>query len=85
MKYQYTHLLLKYIKSLKKEYDFFEKFFTNLFPESLVVFSHAFSFSYHFNNMIKGLVYLQDIIFFSSFILFFLFANIVCLEQKKES
>ena len=43
----------------------------------------SFSFLTHFNSVARGVVELPDLVFFVSFIMFWLFANAVTIELKK--
>jgi ABC-2 type transport system permease protein len=59
------------------------QFFSGWAPESLVSVISSFSFLSHFNSVAKGVIDLRDVIFFVSFIAFWLFANAVVIEWKK--
>jgi ABC-2 type transport system permease protein len=58
-------------------------FFSGWAPEFMIEAISSFSFLTHFDAISKGVVDIRDIIFFTSFIAFWLFANAVLLEIKK--
>lgn len=58
-------------------------FFSGWAPEFLVETIGSFSFLSHFDSIGKGVIDLRDIVYFTSLIAFWLFANAVILELKK--
>ena len=58
-------------------------FFTGWAPQFMINAISGMSFLTHFNSITKGVIDLRDIIFFVSFIVCWLFANIVLVEMKK--
>ena len=58
-------------------------FFRAWAPEFLVSAISSMSFLTHFDQITKGLINLTDIIFYLSLIIFWLFATMVVIEQKK--
>lgn len=52
-------------------------------PEILVSAIGSLSFLTHFNQIVAGVINLPDIIFYLSMIVFWLFANVIIIEQKK--
>jgi ABC-2 type transport system permease protein len=58
-------------------------FFDSWLPRVFVDIIASFSFLTHFNEIKKGLIGLNDLIFFFSLMGVFLFANTVVLDLKK--
>ena len=58
-------------------------FFSSWAPEFMIEAISSFSFLTHFDAISKGVVDIRDIIFYTSCIAFWLFANAVLLEIKK--
>ena len=58
-------------------------FFRPWAPEIVVQTIASMSFLTHFSAILKGVIDLRDLIFFSSLITFWLFANIIIIDQKK--
>jgi ABC-2 type transport system permease protein len=58
-------------------------FFSSWAPEFIVETISSFSFLTHFNAIGKGVIYLNDVIYFMSLITFWLFANVILIELKK--
>lgn len=54
-------------------------------PQAIVDVVSSFSFLTHFDSILKGVVDIRDIVFFGSFIAFFLYANVLAIEAKKGS
>lgn len=54
-------------------------------PQAIVDVISSFSFITHFDSILKGVVDIRDIIFFSSLIAFWLYATILAIEAKKSS
>ncbi|MFT5050227.1 MAG: ABC-2 type transport system permease protein [Chlamydiales bacterium] len=52
-------------------------------PEIVVDAVRSFSFLTHFNGITRGVIELRDLLFFSSLIAFFLYANAVIVDLKK--
>lgn len=59
--------------------------FSSWAPQAIVEVISSFSFLAHFDSILKGVVDIRDIIFFSSLIAFFLYANVLAIEAKKGS
>ena len=59
------------------------QFFSSWAPQAIVDLIASFSFLSHFNSIAKGVIDLRDIIYFVSFIAFWLFANAVLVEWNK--
>ncbi len=59
------------------------QFFSSWAPQAIVDVIASFSFLSHFNSIAKGVIDLRDIIYFVSFIAFWLFANAVLVEWNK--
>tara|TARA_B100000676_G_C18085475_1_gene854671 strand:+ start:2146 stop:2880 length:735 start_codon:yes stop_codon:yes gene_type:complete len=59
------------------------QFFSSWAPQAIVDLIASFSFLSHFNSISKGVIDLRDIIYFVSFIAFWLFANAVLVEWNK--
>jgi ABC-2 type transport system permease protein len=59
------------------------QFFSSWAPQELVDVIASFSFLNHFNSIAKGVIDLRDVIYFVSFIAFWLFANAVLVEWNK--
>ena len=59
------------------------EFFSGWAPRSLLDAVAHFSFLEHFRDLARGVVDLRDVVFFASTIVFFLFANVVTVEYKK--
>ncbi|OED41158.1 hypothetical protein AB833_10405 [Chromatiales bacterium (ex Bugula neritina AB1)] len=60
-------------------------FFSGWAPQSVLVSVANFSFLEHFKGISRGLIQLQDLVFFLSTIVFFLFATVVTVELKKNA
>jgi ABC-2 type transport system permease protein len=58
-------------------------FFQGWLPQIIVDAISSLSFLTHFNDIQRGVIDLRDIIFFSSFIICWLFANVILVEMKK--
>lgn len=58
-------------------------FFRAWAPELLVRTVASMSFLSHFGSVMKGVIELRDILFFTSLIVFWLFANIVVIDIRK--
>ncbi len=58
-------------------------FFSGWAPQVLVEAISGLSFLTHFDGLAKGVIDLRDIIFFVSFIVFWLFANAILIEARK--
>ncbi|MCW5732286.1 MAG: ABC transporter permease subunit [Alphaproteobacteria bacterium] len=58
-------------------------FFAGWAPAFMVELVGSFSFLRHFNAIIDGVIDLRDVVFFTSLILLFLFANAIAVEVKK--
>jgi len=52
-------------------------------PEIVVDAVRSFSFLTHFNGITRGVIEVRDLLFFSSLIAFFLYANAVIVDLKK--
>lgn len=61
------------------------QFFSAWAPDVLVELISSFSFLSHFQSIAKGVIDLRDVIYFTSLMAFFLFANAVLIEWKKAS
>ena len=59
------------------------QFFSSWAPQAIVDVIASFSFLSHFNSIAKGVIDLRDIIYFVSFIAFWLFANAVLVEWNE--
>ena len=59
--------------------------FSSWAPQAIVDVISSFSFLTHFESILRGVVDIRDIIFFSSLIAFFLYANVLAIESKKGS
>ncbi len=59
--------------------DFFQAWLPQIFVNAI----SSLSFLTHFNDIERGVIDLRDIIFFSSFIVIWLFANVILVEMKK--
>ena len=60
-------------------------FFEAWAPQALINTIASFSFLTHFESISKGVIDLRDIIYFSVLICFWLFANVVAIDNKKGS
>ncbi|MBI2800813.1 MAG: ABC transporter permease subunit [Gammaproteobacteria bacterium] len=60
-------------------------FFRAWAPQALVDAISSFSFLTHFSSIQKGVIDLRDVVFFSSLIAFFLYANMLAIDAKKSS
>lgn len=60
-------------------------FFSAWSPEWVVDLIASFSFSTHFDSIIEGVIDIRDVIYFSTLIALFLYANAVVVEFKKAS
>jgi len=58
-------------------------FFSDWAPQVLVNAISSLSFLTHFNAIIKGVIDLRDIIYFLSFIICWLMANVILVDMKK--
>jgi ABC-2 type transport system permease protein len=58
-------------------------FFTGWLPQVIINAISGMSFLSHFNDIVKGVIDLRDIIFFASFIGCWLYANVLLVELKK--
>ncbi|MDP6183732.1 MAG: ABC transporter permease subunit [Gammaproteobacteria bacterium] len=54
-------------------------------PQAIVDVISSFSFLTHFESILKGVVDIRDIVFFASLIAFWLYANVLAIEAKKNS
>ncbi len=63
--------------------DLVLNFFRVWAPEILVETIASFSFLTHFNAVTKGVIELRDMVFFTTLIVFWLFANVVIVELRK--
>ncbi len=60
-------------------------FFKGWAPQAIVDVIASFSFFTHFDSIKKGVIDARDMIFFTTLIAFWLYANIVTIEAKKAS
>jgi len=60
-------------------------FFKDWLPQIIVNAISSMSFLTHFNAIIKGVIDLRDIIFFVSFIVCWLMANVIVVNMKKSN
>lgn len=58
-------------------------FFQSWAPQTLVNTIASFSFLTHFSNITRGVIDIRDLIYFLSFIAFWLYVNGVVIEMKK--
>ncbi len=58
-------------------------FFRAWAPELLIRTIASMSFLTHFSSVMKGVIELRDIVFFTSLIVFWLFANIIVIDIRK--
>lgn len=58
-------------------------FFKGWAPAFLLQAISSFGFLSHFDSITKGIIDLRDLVYFASFIAFWLFANVVVIEMKK--
>ena len=58
-------------------------FFSGWAPQAVVDAVSSFSFLTHFNSIQKGVIDLRDIIFFTSLIAVWLYANMLAIESGK--
>ncbi len=58
-------------------------FFTGWLPQMLLDMLGQFSFLTNYNEIVKGVLELRSVVYFASLIVFWLFVNILVLEQKK--
>lgn len=58
-------------------------FFSGWAPQVVVDTISSFSFLTHFNSITKGVIQLRDLVYFTSLIAFWLFANAVVIERTK--
>ena len=65
--------------------DLVLNFFRGWAPEVVVRTIASMSFLTHFSAVMKGVIDLRDLIFFSSLIAFWLFASIIVIDLKKAS
>jgi ABC-2 type transport system permease protein len=61
------------------------KSFEGWLPQALINTIASFSFLTHFESISKGVIDLRDIIYFAVLISFWLFANVVAIDNKKGS
>ena len=54
-------------------------------PQAIIDVISSFSFLTHFDSILKGVIDLRDIFFFSSLIAFWLYANILAIEINKSN
>ena len=59
------------------------EFFSGWAPRALLDVVAGFSFLEHFKDIARGVIDVRDVVFFSSMIVFFLFANVVAVEYRK--
>jgi ABC-2 type transport system permease protein len=52
-------------------------------PEIIVEAVRSFSFLTHFSAITRGVIDMRDLLFFSSLIAFFLYANAVIVDLRK--
>jgi ABC-2 type transport system permease protein len=60
-------------------------FFQGWAPQAIVEVISSFSFLTHFYSIRKGVIDLRDVIYFTTLIAFWLYANTVVVEAKKAS
>ena len=60
-------------------------FFSAWAPQWTVDLIASFSFLTHFEAIIEGVIDIRDLIYFSTLIGFFLYANAIVIEFKKAS
>ena len=60
-------------------------FFQGWAPQTLIDAIASLSFLTHFDSIKKGVIDIRDIIFFGVFISFWLYANVVVIENRKAS
>ncbi len=58
-------------------------FFKGWAPQVMINAISSLSFLTHFNSLMKGVIDLRDVIYFTSFIGCWLFANVILVEMKK--
>jgi ABC-2 type transport system permease protein len=63
--------------------DLVLNFFRAWAPEILVDTVASFSFLTHFNAVTKGVIEANDLVFFASLIVFWLFANVIVVDLRK--
>ncbi len=63
--------------------DMVLNFFRSWAPEIVVQTIASMSFLTHFSAILKGVIDLRDLIYFLSLIAFWLFANVIIIDQKK--
>ena len=61
------------------------EFFSGWAPRAVRDAVANFSFLEHFRQVSRGVVDLRDVVFFVSTIVFFLFANVVAVEYRKNA
>jgi ABC-2 type transport system permease protein len=59
--------------------------FQGWMPQSLINTISGMSITTHYNSILKGVIDLRDLVFFFSFIICWLLANIIAVEMKKSS
>ncbi len=59
------------------------EFFNGWAPGLVLAAVANFSFLEHFKDIARGVIDVRDVVFFGSTILFFLFANVIAVEQRK--
>ena len=63
--------------------DLVLNFFRGWAPDILIDTVASFSFLTHFNSVTKGVIEANDLVFFASLIVFWLFANVIVVELRK--
>ena len=59
--------------------------FSGWAPQAIVDVISSFSFLTHFNSIQKGVIDVRDIVFFTSLIAFWLYANVLAIEVNKSN
>ena len=54
-------------------------------PQVIVDTISSFSFLTHFNSILKGVIDIRDLIFFTTLIAFWLYANVLAIEVNKSN
>ncbi len=62
-----------------------QEFFSGWAPKIVLDLVANFSFLNHFNDIARGVITLNDVVFFASTIGFFLFLNVVAVNRCKAS
>ena len=65
--------------------DLVLNFFRVWAPDIFVDAVASFSFLTHFNGVTKGVIEANDLVYFASLIIFWLFANVIIVELRKAS